>query len=157
MDTQAEPQGREGSPAIADIEASIEQRLAQLAQINRELDALRTAKAVLIGDLSAIASKPPPKKRVRPRLRFHRKDSHTEQVTTAIYKILTEAGELRRSLIAQRVEEMGIDLGEGDKVRNLSAYLSQDPRFVSDGRGNWRNAQNVELESADFPEDEGPE
>lgn len=157
MDSQGEYEAHEGSPGLQEIEAHIDRRLAQLTQIHSELDTLRKAKALLIDGMAAIATTPPPKKRTRSRLRYHQKDSHTKKITDAIHAILTEAGEVHRKVITERVEAMNIDLGTGDHVRSLSAYLSQDPRFVTDNRGNWRLAKGVELDVPEFAEKEGPE
>ena len=149
-------EAHEGSHALAELEASIEQRLARILQLNNEVDALRTAKQVLLDDVSAVAVTPPPKERVRSRLKFHRKDSHTTQVTDAIHASLTTEGELHRKVIVERIEAKGIQLGTGDPVRALSAYLSQDPRFTSDGRGYWRLAKEPQPASAKQPEETGP-
>lgn len=66
--------------------------------------------------------------------------SHTRIVTDAMAEILRDGRPMHRKKILERVQALGIHVSPTNTIGNLSARLSQDPRFRSDGRGNWRLA-----------------
>ena len=61
----------------------------------------------------------------------------TAELTTAIHDILLEERPLRRQTILARLADREIFVGGKDNLRTLSAYLSNDERFIPEGRGNW--------------------
>ena len=64
-----------------------------------------------------------------------------KRVTDAIEQILRGEQPLHRQNILARLETKGIYVGGANPINSLSAYLSQDDRFVSVGRGQWSLAE----------------
>ena len=61
----------------------------------------------------------------------------TAELTTAIHEILLKERPLHRQTILERLEDREIYVGGKDSLRTLSAYLSNDDRFVPAGKGEW--------------------
>lgn len=73
----------------------------------------------------------------------------TADLTGAVHAMLTEQRPLHRKVIHDRLKEQGIHVGGKDALGNLSAYLSNDSRFKTAGRGEWTLA-GVSLLPSDF-------
>ena len=61
----------------------------------------------------------------------------TAELTMAIHDIFLEERPLRRQTILERLADQEIYVGGKDSLRTLSAYLSNDDRFIAAGRGHW--------------------
>ena len=65
---------------------------------------------------------------------------HTDKlpgIPDAIAEILAREGPLHRSVIYDRLVEMGVHIRGRDPVNNVGAHLSIDDRFKNVGRGMW--------------------
>ena len=67
----------------------------------------------------------------------------TARLTAAVYEMLLEESPLHRQVIYDRLKDQGIHVGGKDGLGNLSAYLSNDDRFITAGRGEWTLPQAV--------------
>lgn len=63
--------------------------------------------------------------------------THKHNLTAAIYDILCEERPLHRSVLLDRVRSRGVYVGGDNPMNSFGAYLSQDKRFVSVGKGVW--------------------
>ena len=78
------------------------------------------------------------------------------RLVDAIDAILRAERPMHRQDILARLEEQGVYVGGNSPINSLSAYLSQDARFVSIGRGQWRLADEPETDETPDTE-EGPD
>ena len=63
--------------------------------------------------------------------------AHRHSLTVEIYNILCEERPLHRRDLLDRVRSLGIYVGGENPMNTFGAYLSQDKRFVSVGKGVW--------------------
>ena len=80
------------------------------------------------------------------------------EITNAVGRILDEDRPLHRSTIMELLEDQGIVIGGKDKLQNLSAYLSEDHRFIpGPNRGYWTLANSpIPEERAQYGTGTGP-
>ena len=64
------------------------------------------------------------------------------QVTDTVEAILRKHGPQHRKALLQMVEASGVIVGGRSAVSNMSAYLSRDVRFGSNGDGLWKIVQD---------------
>ena len=60
--------------------------------------------------------------------------------------MLLEERPLHRNAIHQRLQSQDIHVGGKDSLGTLSAYLSNDKRFITAGRGEWTLAKSPAME-----------
>ena len=81
-----------------------------------------------------------------------------DQICGAIYEVLLDERPLHKRDILDRVQSAGVYVGGKDPMNTLSPYLTNDPRFTSDGKGNWTLAseQSGVEESEENPDEDEP-
>ena len=112
------------------METSLNYRFAmiQLEGLRRfrdELDQEIAGLERIVGQLNGKSSPPPSE------------GTYTAELTAAIHELLIEERPLHRKVILERLEIKGIFVSGQDKLRTLSAHLSQDARFTPTERGFW--------------------
>ena len=70
----------------------------------------------------------------------------TAELTAAVHAMLLEERPLHRNAIHQRLQAQDIHVGGKDSLGTLSAYLSNDKRFITAGRGEWTLAKSPAME-----------
>lgn len=68
------------------------------------------------------------------------------RLVDAIDAVLRAERPMHRQDILARLEEQGVYVGGNTPINSLSAYLSQDERFESVGRGQWTLVDEPETE-----------
>ena len=63
--------------------------------------------------------------------------SFKELLTDTICEVLTEDRPLHRTDVLERVVAKGVHVGGNDPLATIAPYMTADPRFTSDGKGNW--------------------
>ncbi len=70
-----------------------------------------------------------------------RPNTHTAELTGAIYDVLLAERPLHRKVILQKVTQAGIYVGGQKPLAALGSYLSLDKRFKNVARGIWTLAE----------------
>ena len=65
------------------------------------------------------------------------KSPYAQEVSNAMFAILTEQRPLHRDDILARIQERGIHIGGQKPVNSIGSYLSLDARFSNAGKGIW--------------------
>ena len=70
-----------------------------------------------------------------------RASTYAQELTDAIYDILSSERPLHRTDILRKVTDRGVHVGGSQPVNSIGSYLSTDPRFKNCGRGMWTLAE----------------
>ena len=118
---------RELRQELSSAESELQEAERKYNQLSREVEVWREALALAECGPETPGAEPS----VRP-------PSYSEAVSDAIADILRDGEPKHRREILEQVEKKGIVVGGARPINNISARLSQDPRFSSAGNGNWK-------------------
>ena len=131
-------------------EAKQQELVAKQQELGREIQIFRDAIELLLASPSDATDNA-----VTDMDQGQKADTVTKQIADAVNQVLLDERPLRRGVIAERLQAMGIHLSgtvEKDRVQYLASFLSRDHRFKPMGRKDPRRRGEWTL--ADEPADQ---